>query len=420
MKIKIFIVFFYVYIFLNRCYYIQNTLIDTFTPSYNIEAKELKPEFISKDKERKKILLNLKEVFSGLPQITSIVPFPLNSELFFATIKTGELMIYNFSTKEANLLKKFDVLTASEQGLLGIAFHPDFKKNNLLYLYYSVEKNNKKHSRISEFVLQWEVSKIKNNNNFKFFLSNERILLEIEQPYSNHNGGHLEFGPDGYLYIGLGDGGWRDDPHNHSQNLKSLLGKILRINPQKSQVLPYTIPDDNPFTKSKNCKDCREEIFALGLRNPWKFSFIPNSNKLIVADVGQDEFEEISIVEKGKNYGWRIKEGYNCYLDRELCRREDLIDPIYVYDHSEGQSITGGYIYSSSLILELKNKYIFGDFVQGKIWAIEIPKDNKKINDEEVYAIGKWPILISTFGLTNEGEVLICDYKSGKIYKFSK
>lgn len=405
-----------VYIFLNHCYDVRNILIDVFSPNYNIEAKELKPEFISKDKERKKIILNLKEIFSGLPQITSIVPFPLNSDLFFATIKTGELMIYNFFTKEAHLLKKFNVLTASEQGLLGIAFDPNFKKNNLLYLYYSVEKNHRKYSRISEFVLQREFSPVKNE--FRFFLTNERILLEIEQPYSNHNGGHLEFGPDGYLYIGLGDGGWRDDPHNHSQNLKSLLGKILRINPKKSNLLPYTIPDDNPF--AKNCKDCRAEIFAFGLRNPWKFTFIPNSDKLIVADVGQDEFEEISIVEKGKNYGWRIKEGYNCYLDRQFCNRKDLIDPIYVYDHSEGQSITGGYVYTSSLILELKNKYIFGDFVQGKIWAIEIPKNNKKINDEDIYSLGRWPILISTFGLTNEGEVLVCDYKTGEIYKFSK
>lgn len=401
--------------FFTGCTQFKDIVIDIFTPEYKVEAKELRPEFISKDAQRKKIILKLKEEFVGLPQITSLVPFPIEKNLYFATIKTGELMLYNFSTKESFILKRFDVLTSSEQGLLGIAFHPEFLKHPYLYLHYSIQKNKHKYGRISEFTLKQNLKK--NNQNLPFIIEKERILLEIEQPYANHNGGHLEFGPDGYLYIGLGDGGWRDDIHNHSQNPNTLLGSMLRIDVKPSSKLPYSIPRDNPFIEKP---EWREEIFAIGLRNPWKYSFDPYTKRLIVADVGQDQYEEISIVEKGNNYGWRIKEGFHCYLDTYLCNRKDLIDPIYVYDHSEGQSITGGYVYTANRIKEINGKYIFGDFVQGKIWAIELPPNNQKISEEAVYSLGKWPLLISTFSYSLDGEVFVCDFQSGKIYSFAK
>lgn len=413
-RFKIILGILLVYFFF-RCDFATDFIIELFSQDYKVDRKEFVPQFVSKDQSRKKIILELKEEFSGLPQITSIAQFPLNPNQFLATIKTGELLVYDFSTKKMTLLKKFNVLTASEQGLLGIAFHPEFNNKPLLYVYYSVEKAKKKYSRISEFKL--ENSHISKEEAFPFFLKDERILLEIEQPYANHNGGHLEFGPDGYLYIGLGDGGWRDDPHNHSQNPQTLLGSILRIDIKSSKDLPYSIPADNPFVSKK---DWRKEIFAIGLRNPWKFSFDPFSQKLIVADVGQDVYEEISIVDKGENFGWRIKEGYACYLDRDQCNRKDLIDPIYVYDHSEGQSITGGYVYTSDQVPELKNKYIFGDFVQGKIWAMDLPLNNQKVAEDSIYSLGKWPILISTFGKTKGGEVLVGDFQSGKIYRFAK
>ncbi len=411
-----------IFIYLNVYYFVSCTqfkdvIIDIFTQDYKIEAKELKPEFVSKDINRKKIVLKLNEEFSGLPQITSLVAYPLDSQLFFATIKTGELMLYDFSTKKSWLIKKFDVLTSSEQGLLGIAFHPQFPKQPFLYLHYSVKKNQKKYGRISEFSLLINPVLDRTNLNNSFTIKNERILLEVEQPYSNHNGGHLEFGPDGYLYIGLGDGGWRDDIHNYSQNPKSLLGSMLRIDVKPTSNRPYSIPADNPFIEKKEWK---EEIFAIGLRNPWKFSFDPYTKRLIVADVGQDQYEEISIVEKGKNYGWRVKEGYSCYQDVSLCNQTDFVDPIYVYDHSEGQSITGGYVYTSDKISELKGKYIFGDFVQGKIWALELPQTNQKVSESAIYSLGKWPLLISTFSLTLEGEVLVCDFQTGKIFSFRK
>jgi glucose/arabinose dehydrogenase len=389
-----------------HCQYFKDKIIEIFTPEYKAESSEFKPIYEGKDKQRKKIPIKLKEIFNGKPLITSIRYIPNTKELYLATIKTGELMLYNFSNKESKIIKKLNVLTSSEQGLLGIAFHPKFKQNRFVYLHYSVEIKGKKYGRISEFYLDEN-----------YTLNKERILMEVEQPYTNHNGGHLEFGPDGFLYIGLGDGGWRDDPLNHGQNPQTLLGSMLRIDVTPSKDLPYTIPEDNPY---KNFPHWQKEIFAIGLRNPWKYSFDPLSGKLIVADVGQDQYEEISIVEKGKNYGWRIKEGYQCYMDKHLCNRTDLIDPIYVYTHEEGQSITGGYVYTSNQIPELKNKYIFGDFVQGKIWAFEVKNLNQRLTDQDIYTLGKWPILISTFGLTPEGEILIGDYQSGKIYTFSK
>jgi glucose/arabinose dehydrogenase len=402
MKIR-YILFFLIFV---NCQFFQDQMIKIFTPEYKTEASDFKPKFVGKDQQRKKIYIQLKEVFSGSPQITSIRFIPNTDNLYIATIKKGYLMLYDFKNKRSQLIEQFDVLTDSEQGLLGLALHPNFLENRLIYLHYSIRKDNKKFGRISEFYL---------DKNFQ--LKNERILFEVEQPYANHNGGHLEFGPDGYLYIGLGDGGWRDDPHNHGQNPQTLLGSMLRIDVKPSGNLPYSIPNDNPYVEFPNW---RKEIFAIGLRNPWKYSFDPITKKLIVADVGQDEYEEISVVEKGKNYGWRIKEGYQCYLDKSLCNRKDLIDPIYVYSHEEGQSITGGYVYTANKIPELKNQYIFGDFVQGKIWAFDVSKIHRKINEDEVYALGKWPILISTFGVTPEGEVLIGDYQTGKIYKFEK
>ncbi len=408
LNLKNYIVILFTIYCLGNCQFLKDSLVLLFTPEYKAESTNFSAMFVGKDKNRKKIYVKLQEIIKGKPQLTSIVNYPLNPNLFFVTLKSGELLVYDFDKKNIKHINTFDVLTASEQGLLGIAFHPNFKNNQLLYLHYSVGKDRKKYGRISEFFLD-----VKNND---FKLRNERILLEIEQPYSNHNGGHLEFGPDGYLYIGLGDGGWRDDPHNYSQNPQVLLGKMLRIDVKPSESLPYSIPPDNPYKKNPTW---RKEVFAIGLRNPWKYSFHPINGKLIVADVGQDEYEEISIVEKGGNYGWRIKEGYSCYMDKHLCN-QNLVDPIYVYSHEEGKSITGGYVYTSNKIPELKNKYIFGDFVEGKIWAVDISSDTKKIKDEDIFSLGKWPILISTFGITADGEILIGDFQTGKIFKIEK
>ena len=239
----------------------------------------------------------------------------------------------------------------SERGLLGIAFHPDYNTNGRFYLYYSAESSNKNSdhkSVLSEFTVSGDPDKA---------LTEEKKILEIEQPESNHNGGQLAFGPDGFLYIGVGDGGGGGDKHGeigNGQNLNTLLGKILRIN---VNALPYSIPADNPFV---NKTGVRPEIFAYGLRNPWRFSFDRKTSLLFCGDVGQNEYEEINIIEKGKNYGWRAMEG-NHVFDKDLSNGKFEV-PIHEYGRTDGACVIGGYVYRGEKIRGFQGKYVFADW----------------------------------------------------------
>lgn len=288
-----------------------------------------------------------------------------------------------------------------EKGLLGLAFHPHYNENGYFYVNYTDETTTKvaRYSRLDDT----------DGGDF----DSEEIILEFDQPYANHNGGHLAFGPDGYLYIGTGDGGSGGDPENNAQNTASLLGKILRIDvdhTEEDQL--YTIPEDNPF--KENTEGHKEEIYACGLRNPWKFSFDVERDFLIAADVGQDSIEEINIIENGGNYGWRIKEGTQEFNPVEPMP-DDLIDPIWEYDHSVGQSITGGYVYDGEETPGLVDYYIYGDFISGKIWALKINLDETVENHELL----ETDLLISSFGLDAAGELYVVDFK-GKIYQLAE
>lgn len=196
-----------------------------------------------------------------------------------------------------------------------------------------------------------------------------RVLLEIDQPYSNHNGGDLAFGPDGYLYIATGDGGSGGDPLGNAQNLRSLLGKILRLDVDRSRHgLPYAIPEDNPFYG--NTGGIREEIYAYGLRNPWRIAFDRETGELWAADVGQSAMEEIDIVEKGRNYGWNVMEGSLCFRTLR-CDRDGLTLPVWEYaPEGGGASVTGGYVYRGNEIPALRGQYVFADFIDGRIWTL--------------------------------------------------
>jgi glucose/arabinose dehydrogenase len=258
-----------------------------------------------------------------------------------------------------------------ERGLLGIAFDPNFITSHKFYVYYSVP-SGRKDSDHKSVLAEYRAS---SNNANKADILSKRILMEIEEPESNHNGGDLVFGPDGYLYIGLGDGGGAGDKHGtigNGQNLSTLLGKILRIDVNSQ---PYTIPKDNPFV---NTKDARPEIWAFGLRNPWRISFDNVTKQLFAGDVGQNKYEEVDIIEKGGNYGWRIKEGLHDYNVPAGATKTNLIDPIYEYDHDMGISITGGYIYRGKSIPELEGKYVYGDY-NGKTWLLT-KTGNKWVN----------------------------------------
>ena len=353
-------------------------------------------------------------IVDAFPKLTFEQPVDIQSpndgtNRIIVLSQPGIIYVFNNNTKtkqkEVFLDIRDKVLYGGEQGLLGLAFHPNYKNNGYFYLDYTID--NPRRTVISRY-------KTSADDPSKADPASEEILLEVEQPYENHNGGQVSFGPDGYLYISLGDGGSGGDPKNHGQNLKSLLGKILRIDiDKKSNEKNYTIPPDNPF--KGNSKGYKEEIYAYGLRNVWRFSF-DKKNKLWAGDVGQDKWEEIDIIEKGKNYGWRVMEGRHCYDPETNCDTTGLIAPIWDYGHNDmgGFSITGGFVYNGKSAPGLLNKYIYADYVVGKIWTFEYL--NGKVNNR---LLSDTDFFISTFGVDENNELYFADYRSnGKLYKF--
>ncbi len=287
----------------------------------------------------------------------------------------------------------------NEMGLLGLAFHPDFEQNGYFFVNYTSDEGT--------VIARFEA----NPTTLEVKIETEKIILTFPQPYANHNGGHLAFGPDGYLYIGVGDGGGSGDPKGNAQSLTELYGKLLRIDvDQSTNGQTYGIPADNPF--AANTDDYREEIYAYGLRNPWRFSFDTEKDRLWLADVGENTIEEIDWIEKGQNYGWNLKEGTNEFNPAGSVNPSKLMDPIYEYDHTEGQPITGGYVYYGKENPSLTGSYIYGDFVSGKIWALWKPdgaaeSKNVKLADTD--------LMVSSFGVDQAGELIIVDF-SGKLY----
>ena len=286
----------------------------------------------------------------------------------------------------------------NETGLLGLAFHPDFQKNGKFYVSYTKGEDGKMISCISE-------GKVENPARPMLMKSKLSILITVSQPYTNHNGGAICFGPDGYLYFSWGDGGAGGDPKNNAQNIHSLLGKIHRIDVnRKDPGKAYSIPKDNPFL---NRKGARPEIYALGVRNVWKMHFDPESGKLWAGDVGQNKIEEIDIIEKGKNYGWRIKEANADFDEKPTLPLPVLEPPVFSYSQSNGdRSITGGLIYHGS-ITSLKGSYIYGDYESGRIWAFE-PKYKTNLFLVEGDAV-------SCFGENSKKEILVADHREGVV-----
>tara|TARA_Y100001978_G_scaffold203366_1_gene228654 strand:- start:1259 stop:2431 length:1173 start_codon:yes stop_codon:yes gene_type:complete len=309
---------------------------------------------------------------------------------------------------------------ADERGLLGLAFHPKFSINGYFYVNYIDQEG---YTIISRF----------QSNEMIVNMRSEKILLKILQPYSNHNGGHLDFGPDGYLYISVGDGGSSGDPENRAQNLDNYFGKILRIDVDQGD--PYSIPTNNPFVGKKNVK---EEIWSYGLRNVWRFSFDKLNGDKYLGDVGQNNFEEIdfesSSSKGGLNFGWKVMEGFHCFEFSE-CDSKNMTLPIYEYPNNanyiktlagfkqknrDGCSVTGGYVYRGNSIPELYGKYIFGDYCTGKVWSFN--HDGLKINNfvnhtnTIMNSIDKKSFYLSSFGSSQDGELFLIDY-SGILYQ---
>ena len=313
----------------------------------------------------------------------------------------------------------------NEEGLLGFCFHPKFKENGQLFVYYtSAEEAHL--SKVSRFTVSRDNPDVCN-------AATEVEIMRIPQPFWNHNGGTIEFGPDGFLYIALGDGGSGNDPNGNGQNLTTLLGSILRIDvdhPGKDAT--YSIPKDNPFIGKQvpsgprgAMASAREEIYAYGVRNVWRMSFDSKTGTLWAADVGQNLWEEINIVKAGGNYGWNVREAKHWFRpDGNDADRQDLIDPIYEYHHSVGKSITGGTVYRGTRVPELVGKYIYADYVSGLLWALDYDeaagkvKTNYSISGFDGDDDGKAEVLpVMSFGTDETGDVYFTT-PFGSLYRF--
>ncbi|MCA8984826.1 MAG: PQQ-dependent sugar dehydrogenase [Planctomycetaceae bacterium] len=298
---------------------------------------------------------------------------------------------------------------ANEEGFLGLAFHPEYARNGKFYVYYTALSDP--HLSV---VSQFNVSA---NDPNQADLKSEKVVWTLQQPFSNHNGGTIAFGPDGYLYIGMGDGGSADDPMDNGQNLGTALGALLRIDVNKtSGDKPYGIPADNPFV---NKKGALPEIYAYGFRNIWRISFDRLTGDLWVGDVGQNLWEEINLVQAGKNYGWNRWEGMHPFGNRDPQLAADAVGPIWEYDHGVGKSITSGFVYRGKLVPELVGKFLYADFVTGKIWALDYDVAGGKVRKNYSIASDKMPVL--TFGEDEDGEVYFSvESASGRgIYRFT-
>jgi glucose/arabinose dehydrogenase len=327
----------------------------------------------------------------------------------FVVEQEGRIRVFendaNVSTAGTYLDIRNRVASGGEMGLLGLAFHPDFKQNGYFYVNYT--KNNPRETVVSRFKASSATASTVDPES-------EVILFKFEQPYSNHNGGKVLFGPDGYLYVATGDGGSGGDPQNNGQNRSSWLGKILRVDVNSTEKGQYGIPKDNPFRGNTN--GYREEIFAYGLRNPWRISF-DEQGRLWAGDVGQNKLEEIDIITKGGNYGWRVKEGNADYnASGNTVNTADLIAPVWEYNRNQGDvSITGGVVYRGSANPALRGKYVYADYASGRVWALTTNGTKATNNQEIVSQAGS----ISAFGEDQKNELYLCDHGGGRILKLT-
>ncbi len=336
----------------------------------------------------------LDPVVGGVPQPTEMVPHPQDVARAYVLSRTGEIWEVDLEQGTRTLWAHLgDRITTRglEQGLLGMAFAP---WTDAVWVNYTDREGHTVVARIPLQEGRPQVSRL-------------QVVLRIPQPAANHNGGCIRFGPDGMLYIGTGDGGRAGDPWGNAQNLEVLLGKILRLDVRQ---VPYRIPPDNPLKDGEG----RREIWLWGLRNPWKFSFDRKTGDLWIADVGQDRWEEINRIPAGvggKNLGWNNREGRHPFRGASEST-PDLWDPVWEYDHREGCSVTGGFVYRGRAIPDLYGWYVFGDFCSGKIWALCADCDTLRVR-----LLKDTQLRISSFGEDGAGELYVLDFARGVVYR---
>lgn len=367
------------------------------------------------------ITLRVDEFANNLQAPTAIA-FPANGDVWI-TEQTGKIrVIKNGRLSDMPLLDMHSKLIKltngyDERGLLGIAIHPQFKSNKKFYLFYSTTSTQKSdHTGVlAEYKLPANSNQVDPNSG--------RIVLTIEEPEPNHNGGCIQFGPDGYLYLSFGDGGGQHDKHGefgNGQKMDTWLGKILRVDVNTNSG--YTVPKNNPFVGKTNVKP---EIWAYGFRNPYRFSFDKASGQLFAGDVGQDTWEEVDIVNKGANYGWRLMEGTHCHNPATGCDTKGITMPIAEYNHREGNSVIGGYVYNGQQLPVLKSKYLFADWT-GKVYYLQkagVEWQRGKVTVQNFPENAK----ITGFGEDPAGELYVLtnpdtgpDNTKGTVYKFTK
>jgi len=349
--------------------------------------------------------LTLNPVGSGLTNPVDL-QFPNDGTgRLFVVQQPGSIRIGNNGTLLATPFLDITskVNFSGEMGLLGLAFHPQFTQNHKFYVHY----DHMVGSQIQSVIAEYQISAADPNQADP---ASERVLLTVNQPFGNHKGGQIAFGPDGFLYIGLGDGGSEGDPQGNGQNLQTLLAKMLRIDvDHTSSGLQYAIPADNPFANGGGLP----EIWAYGLRNPWRFSFERGTGRLFVGDVGQNKYEEIDILQRGGNFGWNVMEGMHCFNPPTGCDMTGLVLPIAEYDHTEGDAVMGGYVYKGTAIPNLPGAYIFSDFGSGTIW--ELTESSGTWTRTKLLSSNR---NVSSFGQDVAGEIYVVDY-SGNILKLA-
>ena len=350
---------------------------------------------------------------SGLDRPIYVTTPPGDLGRLFIVEQTGAILIFDRDSGEVNAQPFLQIspnTSGSERGLLGLAFHPQYEDNGWFYINYTGTGG-------ATFIDRYQVSEDPDIADS----ASVQTVLTFSQPFSNHNGGWMGFGPDGYLYIASGDGGSGNDPQDHGQNRNTLLGAMLRIDVDGDDFPDendrnYAIPSNNPFVGS----DGRDEIWAYGLRNAWRFSFDRESGDLWIADVGQNAVEEVNrqpaASPGGENYGWRIMEGDACYDPPTGCDTSGLTMPVITYTHASGwgRSVTGGYVYRGENVPALQGAYVFGDYVSGRIFVAEGEGD-----EWEARILLEPGFRIATFGQDETGELYVADYQRGVLYRFA-
>ena len=374
---------------------------------------------------------------------------PDGSQRLFVVYQTGKILIAKKGSDGAGAKEFFNIEerkpkadNENECGLLSLAFHPGFVTNKLFYVYYNQRNAVDKNSQPQNFPIRTVISefRVSDTDADKADLKSERIILEVPQPFGNHKGGQVSFGPDGFLYLGLGDGGAADDPFNSGQSVSTMLAKFLRIDVngrgkirggrgQPDREVGYSIPKDNPFVKEPDMGDrgCRKEIYALGFRNPWRFSWDSKTGALWAGDVGQNIWEEVDVVVKGGNYGWNTREGLHHF--KPGVEGAKFIEPVIEYphqerfqkdamfpDHSVGLCVIGGYVYHGKKSPALEGIYIYGDYNLGTFWGLRYDEAAKKVTAHGTLL--KQADNIDSFAEDADGEVYSL-MQSGKIYQIT-